>query len=100
MVVQVRGWRIWHVDENHLRIIREDGNVVRVCVADGTIVGNIHLFSRYTESLSEPTYAFLTDTYLKIGDCCVGAVEATRMSMSHHLGQTSMIYRTEENNYG
>ena len=60
--VKVRSWRIRHVDTNNLSMMRDDVNVGCVNVVDGTIVGNIYLFSRYTESLSEPTCSFLTDT--------------------------------------
>ena len=57
-------------------------------MADGTVLGNVILFSGYTESLDEVTCACLTDTNLDIGDCCVGLVDTTSISITHHLGST------------
>ena len=48
MTVKVWDWRTRQVDVNHLSTTHEDGSVARVYVADGTVLGNVILFSGYT----------------------------------------------------
>ena len=71
--------------------MHEDGHLARVDVADGTVLGNMNWFRGYTNGLGEPTCAYLTDTYLDIGNSSDGRVDATSMSVSHHLGQILAI---------
>ena len=80
------------MDENHLSTTHEDSSVARVYVANGAVLGNVILFSGYIEALGEVTCAFLTDTHLDIGDCCVGSVDATNMDISNHFGHTFVIW--------
>ena len=65
--------------------MHEDGSLARVYVADGTVLGHVNWFSGHTNALHDPTCAYLTDTYLDIGNSSDGRVDATSMSASHHL---------------
>ena len=85
---------------SHLSTMHEDGNLARVYVADGTVLGNVNWFSGYTNGLDEPTCAYLTDTYLGVGNSCDGTVDATSMSVSHHLGKILAIWMIDITMHG
>ena len=80
--------------------MHEDGHLARVDVADGTVLGNVIWFSGYPNTLDEPTCAYLTDTYLDIGDSCDGPVDAISMSVSHHLVQILPIWMIDKTMHG
>ncbi len=92
--VQIRDWRIKQIDDTHLSVSHEAGNVARVYRADGTVQGNVSGYGGYTTELGVPTCSYLTDKFLQIGDWRIGAYDATHLSVAHRLGMTSMVYRT------
>lgn len=93
--VQVRDWRIRQIDGTHLSVTHANGNVARIYRADGTVHGNVDDFSGYRKPLGEPACAYLATSYLQLGDWRFGAFDATHLSVSHRLGKTAMIYRTD-----
>ena len=93
--VQIRDWRIRQIDATHLSVSNENGNVSRIYRADGTVHGNNKDFSGYKiEDLGEPTCAYLTSSYLQIGDWRFGEI-STHLSVTHRGGKTAMIYRDD-----
>jgi len=93
--VQVRDWRIKQIDNTHISISHKNGNVSRIFRSDGTSHGRVNTFSGWNTDLGAPTCAYLTSNYLQIGDWRFGRYDATHMSVSHRLGFTSMIYRSD-----
>eukprot|EP00584_Thalassiosira_punctigera_P021811 CAMPEP_0172573246 /NCGR_PEP_ID=MMETSP1067-20121228/136090_1 /TAXON_ID=265564 ORGANISM="Thalassiosira punctigera, Strain Tpunct2005C2" /NCGR_SAMPLE_ID=MMETSP1067 /ASSEMBLY_ACC=CAM_ASM_000444 /LENGTH=1253 /DNA_ID=CAMNT_0013365843 /DNA_START=80 /DNA_END=3841 /DNA_ORIENTATION=- len=93
--IQVRDWRVRQIDKNHLSVTHEDGNVARIYRSDGTVHGTVNGFSGYRTALGEPACAYLTATYLQVGDWRFGVFDGSHFSVSHRLGMTSMIYRTD-----
>ena len=93
--VQIRDWRIRQIDATHLSVSNENGNVSRIYRADGTVHGNNKDFSGYKiDDLGEPTCAYLTSSYLQIGDWRFGEI-TTHLSVTHKGGKTAMIYRDD-----
>lgn len=93
--VQVRDWRIKQIDNTHISISHKNGNVSRIFRSDGTSHGSVNDFSGWKNELGAPTCSYLTSKYLQIGDWRLGRYDASHMSVSHRLGFTSMIYRSD-----
>ncbi|EJK66470.1 hypothetical protein THAOC_12614, partial [Thalassiosira oceanica] len=95
MAVQIRDWRIRQVDSNHLSVTNENGNVSRIYRSDGTVYGNSRGFGGYIiEDLGEPTCAYLTSSFLQLGDWRFGEIGG-HLSVTHKSGQTGP--RTDHN---
>ncbi|EJK65800.1 hypothetical protein THAOC_13305, partial [Thalassiosira oceanica] len=93
--VQIRDWRIRQIDATHMSVSNENGNVSRIYRADGTVHGNNKDFSGYKiEELGEPACAYLTSSFLQIGDWRFGEI-STHLSVTHKGGKTAMIYRDD-----
>ena len=92
--VQIGDWRIRQIDHLHLSISSETGNVPRIYRADGTVHPNNPTYSGYNNELGEPKCAFLTETFLQIGDWRIAEL-SIHLSVSHRDGKTAMIYRTD-----
>ncbi|EJK46356.1 hypothetical protein THAOC_34979 [Thalassiosira oceanica] len=91
--VQIRDWRIRQVDSTHLSVTNENGNVSRIYRSDGTVYGNSKGFGGYViEDLGEPTCAYLTLSFLQLGDWRFGEMGG-HLVVTHKDGQTAMIYR-------
>ena len=98
--VQIRDWRIRQIDARHLSVSNENGNVSRIYRSDGTVHGNNKDYSGYNiEDLGKPTCAYLTSSYLQIGDWRFGEI-GTHLSVTHKGGKTAMIYRDDGRIFG
>ncbi|EJK58964.1 hypothetical protein THAOC_20875 [Thalassiosira oceanica] len=88
--VQIRDWRIRQVDLTHLSVTNENDNVSRIYRSDGTVRGNVKEWGGYVkEDLGEPTCAFLTSTFLQLGEWRFGEMGAN-LIVTHKSGQTGM----------
>ncbi|EJK46465.1 hypothetical protein THAOC_34865, partial [Thalassiosira oceanica] len=99
------------VDSNHLSVTNKNGNVSRIYRSDGTVRGNVKEWGGYViEDLGEPTCAYLTSSFLQIGEWRFGEMDDYsgrsplsvslprgfgHLSVTHKSGQTSMIYRDD-----
>mmetsp|Transcript_12486 Transcript_12486/g.27126 ORF Transcript_12486/g.27126 Transcript_12486/m.27126 type:complete len:485 (+) Transcript_12486:97-1551(+) len=93
--VQIRDWRIRQVDLNHLSVTNENDNVSRIYHSDGNVYGNVKELGGYVnEDLGEPTCAYLTSSFLQLGDWRFGEMGG-HLSVTHKSGQTAMIYRED-----
>jgi len=93
--VQIRDWRIRQVDLNHLSVTNENDNVSRIYHSDGNVYGNVKELGGYVnEDLGEPTCAYLTSSFLQLGDWRFGEIDG-HLSVTHKSGQTAMIYRED-----
>lgn len=91
--VQIGSWRIREIDSTHLSISNENGSTPRIYVSDGTVLINNNEYSGYKSSLGAGSCAFLTSTYLQIGDWRIGYDGHYHLSVSHYVSRTtSMIY--------
>mmetsp|Transcript_14516 Transcript_14516/g.33732 ORF Transcript_14516/g.33732 Transcript_14516/m.33732 type:complete len:262 (-) Transcript_14516:327-1112(-) len=93
--VQIRDWRIRQVRFDLLSVTNENGNVSRIYRSDGTMRGNVKEWGGYViEDLGEPTCAYLTSSFLQLGDWRFGEIDG-HLSVTHKSGQTAMIYRDD-----
>jgi len=90
--VQIRDWRIRQVHPKLLSVTNENGNVSRIYRSDGTVHDNIKEWSGYiNEDLGEPTCAYLTSSFLQLGDWRYGEMGG-HLSITHRDGKTATIY--------
>ncbi|EJK73101.1 hypothetical protein THAOC_05296 [Thalassiosira oceanica] len=88
MAVQIRDWRIRQIDSDHLSVTNENGNVSRVYQSDGTVHGNVASLGGYIDpDLGEPTCAYLTSSFLQLGDWRFGEI-GDHLSVTHKSGQS------------
>jgi len=98
--VQIQDWRIRQVSSDLLSVTNENGNVSRIYRSDGTVRGNAKEWGGYViEDLGEPTCAYLTSSFLQLGEWRFGEMEdhhgRALLSVTHKSGQTAMIYRED-----
>lgn len=93
--LQIDQWRIRVIDDRHMSISHSNGNVARIYRSDGTVHGNNKDFSGWKSDLGEPTCAFLTNKFIQLGDWRIGEYDETHLSVGHHNGYTSAIYRRD-----
>ena len=93
--VQIRDWRIRQIDDEHMSVSHRNGNVARIYRSDGTLHGNVKIFSGWESDIGAPTCAYLTENYLQIGDWRFGKMDEFHFSVSHKAGKTAAIYRIE-----
>ncbi|EJK76616.1 hypothetical protein THAOC_01610, partial [Thalassiosira oceanica] len=86
--VQIRDWRIRQVHPKLLSVTNENGNVSRIYRSDGTVYDNFEDSSGYiNEDLGEPTCAYLTSSFLQLGDWRYGEMGG-HLSITHRDGKT------------
>ena len=88
------------MDETHLSVTHESGNVARIYRSDGTLHQNNKDYSGYKAvfgdpRLGDPRCAYLTDRYLQIGDWRFGKMDELHLSVTHKSGKTAVIYRDD-----
>ncbi|EJK58961.1 hypothetical protein THAOC_20872 [Thalassiosira oceanica] len=91
--VQIRDWRIRQVRFDLLSVTNENGNVSRIYRSDGTVRGNAKEWGGYViKDLGEPTCAYLTSSFLQLGEWRFGEMEdhhgRALLSVTHKSGQT------------
>ncbi|EJK57413.1 hypothetical protein THAOC_22545 [Thalassiosira oceanica] len=98
--VQIRDWRIRQVDSTHLSVTNENGNVSRIYRSDGTVHGNSKGFGGYViEDLGEPTCAYLTSSFLQLGDWRFGEMGG-HLVVTHKDGKTVFVSLKNLNHAG
>eukprot|EP00956_Cyclotella_meneghiniana_P008259 scaffold11019_cov38-Cyclotella_meneghiniana.AAC.1 len=93
--VQIRDWRIRQIDDAHMSVSHKNGNVARIYKSDGTLHGNDKDFSGWKSDIGAPSCAYLTESYLQIGDWRFGKIDGKHFSVTHKDGKTAAIYRTD-----
>ncbi|EJK49284.1 hypothetical protein THAOC_31861 [Thalassiosira oceanica] len=102
--VQIQDWRIRQVSSDLLSVTNENGNVSRIYRSDGTVRGNAKEWGGYViKDLGEPTCAYLTSSFLQIGEWRFGEMDDYsgrtplsvalprgfgHLSVTHRSGQT------------
>eukprot|EP00956_Cyclotella_meneghiniana_P042301 scaffold248410_cov63-Cyclotella_meneghiniana.AAC.1 len=95
MAVQISDWRIRQIDNTHMSVSHRNGNVARIYRSDGTLHGNVKIFSGWESDLGAPTCAYLTENYLQIGDWRFAKMDEFHFSVSHKAGKIAVLYRTD-----
>ncbi|EJK77897.1 hypothetical protein THAOC_00239 [Thalassiosira oceanica] len=95
MAVQIRDWRIRQINSDNLSVTYENGNVSRIYRSDGTVHGNVRSWGGYIDTdLGEPTCAYLTSSFLQLGDWRFGEI-GDHLSVTHKDGKTCKTFICE-----